>query len=269
MISDLIEIPQESTEPLKWGFDLDSESLTTKQLDWFDKGVVILPSLMNTQEGTQLMEAYCERFEEANVYPHGWGAGTPYMTEPTLLNLFMYTPLTEVLRELLGEPAGLHLNLTGWISTERDWHQDTYLNPSFVGDFYTAVWMALDDVSPDAGPFEYIPRSHKWGVITREMVLDRLTPMEKMDPDWPKFTESIVTPSWKAEIERRNANVKSFMAKKGDVLIWHSKIVHRGSAPKIPGTTRKAVISHLSGLNHRADMPNKRQHPNGGWYFVF
>jgi hypothetical protein len=268
MQSGLIEVPKEPVNPPEYGFDING-SLTPERQAWIDNGAVILPDLMNTETGDRLMKIYCERFEEANVYPHGFGIGTPYLNEPSLLNLFMYEPLIEVLDHILGEPVGLHLNLTGWISTERNWHQDTYLNPPFVGDYYTAVWMALDDVSEDAGPFEYVSGSHKWGVITREMVLGRLTPEEKADPDWPKFTESIVTPSWEAEIERRGAKVEKFLANKGDVLIWHGKIVHRGSAPKVPGKTRKAVISHYSGINHRADMPNRRQHPNGGWYFVF
>ena len=45
----------------------------------------------------------------------------------------------------------LHLALTGWISTQRDWHQDDYLNPPFVANWYAAVWMALDDISAESG----------------------------------------------------------------------------------------------------------------------
>ena len=50
----------------------------------------------------------------------------------------------------------LHLNLTGWISSERNWHQDDYLNSAEINGWYLAVWMALDDVSPNSGPFQFI-----------------------------------------------------------------------------------------------------------------
>ena len=54
----------------------------------------------------------------------------------------------------------MHLNLTGWVSTERNWHQDDYLNP-FINSWYGRL-VALDKISADAGPFEYVPGSHKW-----------------------------------------------------------------------------------------------------------
>ena len=38
-------------------------------------------------------------------------------------------PLMAKLKEVSGEDMMLHLCLTGWISTKREWHQDDYLNP--------------------------------------------------------------------------------------------------------------------------------------------
>ena len=63
---------------------------------------------------------------------------------------------------LIGTPMGLNLALTGWRSTTRTWHQDDYLNPPYINCHYAAVWIALEDIDPDCGMFEFVPGSHKW-----------------------------------------------------------------------------------------------------------
>jgi len=69
---------------------------------------------------------------------------------------------------------------------------------------------------------------------------------------------------------RRGSQVEQLLAKKGDVLIWHANLMHRGSKPNVPGTPRKALICHYSSINHRVDMPAKKLFQGrwgSGWYF--
>lgn len=173
--------------------------------------------------------------------------------------LSLYQPLVEILDDLIGEKMGLHLNLTGWVSTERKWHQDDYLNPDFVNSHYAAVWIALRDIDPDSGPFEYVPGSHTWPLIRREKVLSQCpvkTALE--DPEWPTKTQDWIAGIIETEIARRDAEVVPFLAKKGDVLIWHGRLMHRGSKPNMPGTPRHALIAHYSSVKHRTDMKEWR-----------
>ncbi len=74
-------------------------------------------------------------------------------------------------------------------------------------------------------------------------------------------------PACEAEIEQRGARIERFEAKKGDVLIWHGKLLHRGSAPTTPDQPRRALIAHYSSINHRPDFPEAKQEENGSWYF--
>ena len=229
---------------------------------WHLHGVVVLHGFL--PDGA--IDAYCRAFE-AGEGATGFGIGTAYRHVPELADLCCLNSLGQVLEEIIGEPAGVHLNLTGWVSTERNWHQDTYLNPPSVGDHYAAVWMALDDVHPDSGPFQYVEGSHRWPVITRDAIFAHIDPSEQADPNWPKTTERFVVPAWEAELERRRAEVTTHLPRRGDVLIWHSRLVHRGSPPRVPGMERRALIAHYSGLSHRPDMPAAQQHRHGGWYF--
>jgi hypothetical protein len=250
--------------------DLSIPAPEVSRLDWNDDGVVVMPKLLDDD----LIEDYEDEWIRENGFPGddwwthanrgGWAYATPYMHHPALRRISTFAGIHDVLEDLIGEPAGLHLNLTGWVSTERDWHQDTYLNPSHVGPYYVAVWMALDDVKPDSGPFQFVAGSHRWMEVTRE----RMEPhLDIRDPLWPKHSERLLTPLFEQEIERRDAPVVDYLPRRGDVLFWHSRLLHRGSRPTNPDAQRRALIAHYSGINHRQDMPPARRTGHGGWFF--
>lgn len=217
-----------------------------------------------------LIDAYVEA---RGTDERRWTHPTPYMHELTILDLCCYRPLTEQLARSLGESPVLHLNLTGFRSTQRAWHQDGYLNPPEVGDFYVAVWMALDEIHEDSGPFEMVPDSHKWDTrLSREDAYAMGTEEQRAHPDWhrmwPSWTEDRVAAFWEEEIGWRQASVQRFWpAHKGDVLFWHPWLVHRGSVPVDPHLERRALISHFSGAKHRDDMKLRDTH-NGALYAV-
>lgn len=237
----------------------DAVPTSQLQADWQRDGFVIIPGMLPDP----LIDAYC------NAFDGGWGIGTPYMQSRELRDLACLPELAEVLEELIGEPMGLHLNLTWWRSTEREWHSDVYLSPPEVGGYYVAVWQALADIHPDSGPFEYIPGSHRWPALRRSKVLAALGE-DGSDPDWPWRSEQLLSPLVEAEMERTGLRPERFLANRGEVLVWHSRLWHRGSRANVPGMERRALISHYSGLGagHRDDMPLRERHGRGGWFFV-
>jgi hypothetical protein len=237
---------------------------TRAQDEWADNGFVIRDGLLDDDA----MTAYEIEWMAHNAHrPGGWDYATPYMDHPALLELCCQPALAELLEELIGEPMGVHLNLTGWTSTRRDWHFDQYLNEPYVGAFYAAVWIALDDISPHAGPFQYIPGSHHWWEpISQHKMRAALGP-DGDGPDWPTKSEQILSPLFKAEIDAMGIKPSEFLGHRGDMLVWHSRLLHRGSIPTNPHLERRALIVHFSGIRHRPDMPPAVQHPAGGWFF--
>lgn len=230
--------------------------------DWNADGFVIKKNFIPEE----LMQRYEECWVRNNSErPGGWPYATPYRDHPEILEILSYSGLHDTMRELIGEPAGLHLNLTGWVSTTRNWHQDTYLNPPGVGDYYCAVWIALDEIHPDSGPFQFVPGSHMWRTVTQEKVMSKLPP-EKRNHLWPTHSEELLTEVFEHQIEKRGAEVVSYLPKRGDVLFWHGRLLHRGSLPKDSSLMRKTLIAHYSGINHRKDMP-KAQPYKDGWFF--
>ena len=249
---------------------IDEQRLTPEQLSWRRDGVVELRGFLPDA----LVDAYIARRSE--IGPLGWLDPTPYLRVPELRDLALYPPMMAIMESLLSEPMMLHLALTGWVSSERAWHQDDYLNPPFVASWYAAVWIALDDIHPDSGPFEYLPGSHHWGLLRRDKVMTFLTDEELTRKEaltghnqWEKYAERFVTPAVDRQIAQSGLSTRQFLGRKGDVLIWHGRLMHRGSKPNVPNMPRRSLITHYSGINHRTDMPNRAQHEGGGSYALF
>lgn len=215
------------------------------------------------------IDRYCSEFEK--VFPEraeAWQYATPYRDHPFVQELVTDRRITEKADELIGEEMAVHLNLSNWRSTQRNWHQDGYLNPDGNLDWYVAVWIALDDIHPDAGPFEWIPGSHRMFDVIRKIRMLRALPLEQATgPNWPTHSEAILTPFFENQISELNLDVHQFLAKKGDVLFWHARTLHRGSPPNNPNLERRAMIAHYSGVTHRPDMPAPIQLPNLSWVF--
>jgi hypothetical protein len=253
----------------EWGVDVvpypERHPWARSQIAWRDRGVVVYDAGLVAEAA---MAAYEDEWRTHNGGRRGgWPHATPYMQHPALLELCCQPGLAAALAELTGEPMGVHLNLTGWQSTRRDWHFDQYLNEPYVGGFYAAVWLALDDIHPDAGPFEYVPGSHRWWPPISQAKMRAALGADGAGPNWPTHSERILSPLFEAELAERDVTPSRFLGRRGDVLIWHSRLLHRGSVPADDTLERRGLIAHFSGIHHRPDFPAAVQHPAGGWYF--
>ncbi len=274
--ADLSEQPDPAVIPANDRPNIDETRLTADQRGWRQDGVVIKRGFIEEA----VLRPYINRrlqLQHLSLEKHmlGWESPTPYEHIPELRDLCLYPPLMNLMAELVGEPMLLHLNLTGWLSTERNWHQDDYLNPPHVNGWYAAAWIALGEIRDDAGPFEYIPGSHHWPLLRQARVKQFMSPQERAHRNeaghetWPRDSERFVIPAVEAEIAARAPQIRRFTAQSGDVLIWHGRLMHRGTKATGPNAWRPALIAHYSGINHRPDMPRRATDRNGQAYALF
>lgn len=257
------DISEEITDRPAIDYMADDHFVTQAQRQWITEGVAVFPAVLDPD----LIEAYCY-LRENLALPGGWPDATPYMRHREIRDLGCSEAVFSAIREIMGgQEYGMHLNLTGWISTERNWHQDDYLNPPFIRCNYVAAWLALDDIHPDSGPFHYVPGSHRWPVI-RQDKMRAVYGSTMNDPHWPKITEPDVAKCCEEEISRRGAPVVTYLPRKGDLLLWHGALMHRGSAPRVPGMLRKSLIIHYSALDHRHDMPRRQEYGAGNIFLL-
>ena len=65
----------------------------------------------------------------------------------------------QLLYKPVGEPIGERVTNIGW-------HQDRhYWRAWEEGSNLFTAWVALSDITPDAGPMRFVPGSHKWGLL--------------------------------------------------------------------------------------------------------
>jgi hypothetical protein len=245
--------------------NIDESSLSEDQRLWRRDGVLIKERFLPEK----VVDDYVAFRQEVKL-EGGWKDPCPYMRHDELKDIALHGPLVDKMDELIGQPMALHLNLTGWVSTKRRFHSDDYLNPDFVRSHYIAVWIALEDIHPDSGPYQFVRGSHRWPPLRRNKLFKMIPKEQARKGDWPSTTENIVAVACEQEIERRAERVETFLGKKGDVLFWHGRLLHQGSMPAVPGTPRRALIAHYSSMNHRPDMKVRRTYDKTGKpYFYF
>lgn len=258
--ADLTETVPDSLRPPLDRANVDLSALDPDQRHWRENGYLILRDFIPHA----LIDSYCAVRERDGE----WATPVPYMDVPQIKDLCLYRPLMEKLKSLIGEELAMHLNLTKWVSSERDWHQDDYLNPPTVNAHYAAVWFALDDIHQDSGVFEFVPGSHRWPALRREKVQRHLSKENAARPDWPKQTEKMVVAAIEEEIRSHGGEIKQFVPMKGDLLIWHGWLLHRGTKPKLAGLARKSIITHYTARSKRKDFTFRaRWHKDQGLYF--
>lgn len=233
--------------------------LSTYQQQFRDFGVLCIPDLMPEAN----IAAY-RSVRDKLMSDGGWNMPCPYLHFSEIREICLYRPLVEMAEHLIGHPMGLHLNLTGYVSTERNFHMDDYLNPEHVKSHYVAVWIALEDIDPKSGVFQYVPGSNRWPVIRQNKVFEIMAEdgISPSDPLWPTKTQDWIAGACEQKIEEMGAQVVDYVPKKGDVLFWHGCLIHRGSKPIDKSLKRHALIAHYSSVNHRPDMPNVKYHTN-------
>jgi hypothetical protein len=253
--------------------NVDESQLTDDQFHWRRNGFLIKRKFLSED----IIDKYV-KIREKSVGPGGWSSPSPYEHIPELRDLCLDKSIINTISSLIGDELVLHLNLTGWVSTERDWHQDDYLNHPNVNGWYIAVWIALGDITEHCGPFEFIPTSHKWPVLRGQKVRSHMDPNDAKETGWgvPDKHWTITSQKMVSEIvdkkkEELNCSTQNFIAKKGDVLFWHSCLQHRGTKATKFNLERRAVISHYSEISHQVLIPPNiiRTHTTGGKYAEF
>jgi len=107
-------------------------------------------------------------------------------------------------------------------STETSWHQD-FRYWHFKNDNLVSVWLALDEECSDNGVLEFIPKSHKMTFYPEQ------------------FDEKEY---FREDIEQNRsliASKTSYILQKGDVVLFHCKLLHRANQNR----TDKAKISFV------------------------
>lgn len=244
-----------SSQPHLPGYDL--ASLLKK---WRDDGYVAFERILNPA----LIDAYLLDFDEVTrarqlplVVVHEKRGltrldqlTTEDMLEPHMRvvdfhlasiagrKLGQHPVLTWFLSHAFRAPLVMKQSLTFKHGPEQWLHQDFAYVHTSIPSHLAGVWCALEDVHRDAGPFRFFPGSHRVPKFDFGNGLQWNSDSTRSDRDFGIYLEEQVAKFRWREIR--------FEGKKGDVVVWHSGLVHGSSPTHDRSLTRKSFVTHYS-----------------------
>lgn len=146
--------------------------------------------------------------------------------------------IIEMLTRLYGRRAFPFQTLNFPVGTQQDAHSDAVHFSSVPERFMCGVWLAMEDVDAEAGPLFYMPGSHSWPIVTNAMIGRR---------GFGSTTDSAQTPfakAWDIMCEANSSKTETFLARKGQALIWLANLIHGGSPQTDVRRTRWSQVTH-------------------------
>jgi ectoine hydroxylase len=147
--------------------------------------------------------------------------------------------LLEYLSFMFGKPALPFQSMNFTLGSEQRAHSDSIHMMTEPPGYLLATWIALEDCNEENGPLFYYPGSHRLPILTTEDYDSGNTFFTIGEHSNRRYEDKIAE-----VIAENNLQKQLFLARRGDVLIWHANLLHGGSPITRPGATRKSMVCH-------------------------
>lgn len=235
---------------------------------WVNQGFSILRGAYSADEIQEYNRIVAEVRREvpngADEFGYGDRIGQLHQRHPELLKLASAPAVLAFLRWAFNDDPVVFASLNFDRGTEQEAHIDAIFfwpEPTYS---MAGCWVALEDISVDAGPLFYVPQSHKWPFYCSEHVVatdpdladrraraalgelpeeQRRQLVGEMGQAW---TDRFLKLESAMGTERRAMSLKA-----GDVVFWHSLLAHGGLRRLDRALSRKSAVFHFIGRNTR------------------
>lgn len=183
-----------------------------------------------------------DRYDWAHWRAEGYDAGESlrlqdaYAFNTHVRQLATNQRVIALLSTLFGRQAWPFQTLNFPVGTQQHFHSDAVHFSSAPERFMCGVWVALEDISEDAGPLVYYPGSHKWPIYTNEHIGLRAEQKREIGHQYGVL--------WRALVEQSGIAPQRFTPKKGQALIWLSNLLHGGDKQTNKDVTRWSQVTH-------------------------
>jgi hypothetical protein len=187
---------------------------------------------------------------------HRFKVNDLYLEQASVRRLALDGRLVPLLRQLLGERPALCNSLSLEYGTEQEDHVDSLFMTPRTPAHLAAIWVALEDCTPESGLLRYWPGSH------------RIEPYVFSNGERHfKAGEWDAWRSWMdAQLQRHGLRSELFSARKGDVFIWNAQLLHGGSRIAEPGRTRRSIVFHYFSESDCRAMGHRLVPESGGFW---
>jgi len=221
-------------------FNALDEKRQAELLSWSKNGYVILKDFFSAQEIDGFNKEIEDLIRNKKVkFKNGDRIMFAIHHSETLKACGENKKLLEVLNLLLGKEVELFQSINFITGSQQRAHSDSIHMTTFPYGNIIAVWVALEDIGPDCGPLHYYPGSHKLPYVMNadyDNVGSKHKLGEKTYGDYEDHIEGL--------IQKNKLKKEVFLAKKGDLLVWHANLLHGGEKVVDQNSTRKSMVFH-------------------------
>lgn len=226
--------------PTRPAFTLFPGNVQQSLLSWSEKGYLILNGCFSGEEA-DLIQQEVERLAAHNkLHP------TPdnklmfaNRLSDTIRNCTRDRRLTDLLSFILDQEVVPFQTINFIRGSNQRAHSDSIHMTTYPLGYLIAVWIALEDTNNDNGPLFYYPGSHRLPYMLNDDFNEGSTGLRLGRKDYTDYEDRIET-----LIREKQLTQEVFLARKGDVLIWHANLIHGGMPVKNPALTRKSMVIH-------------------------
>lgn len=165
--------------------------------------------------------------------PGLWPDCIAFRRHPELIAIATYGPLAGELQNLLAASDGIHLNLRGCVSRERNWHQEIYLRPAAGAEDYAAVGLHARIFTRFRTLALRCWITPGWPQVPKAKWLEELQPLQG-DVCWPKHCKRWLTPTFEQVIQDQEAQPISPFPHGVMFRFGMTGLLHRGSTAMVP-----------------------------------
>jgi ectoine hydroxylase-related dioxygenase (phytanoyl-CoA dioxygenase family) len=159
-------------------------------------------------------------------------------------DLIFCDPISEFLGLLFDSKAIASQSLGFLRGSAQEAHQDSAYVAYTLPRQFAASWIALEDVTVGGGELFYYPGSQYYEDFNYQQTFKSMHEARRVSKSRvPESDELSHLQSLNNLAKEHGIEKTAFVAKKGDILIWHADLVHGGN-PISNKITRKSVVTH-------------------------
>lgn len=172
----------------------------------------------------------------------------PYACSDVVRRATAAAPAVKFLAAVFGAQPKAFQQAAFWRGSQQPMHKDSaYVKVATNPLAMAATWLALEDVVPGAGELEYFVGSHRapdflFGGSSKWM--------HEHTGDHDRFLASIMQ-----DAETYGHRRGSFLARAGDVLVYHADLANAAARVTRPNATRRSLLTHFTSVE---DQPGYR-----------
>ena len=209
---------------------------------FIEKGYLILRAFYKEEEIEKLNEevAHLLRQKKTDFNYTGRKVMDAFRQSRLIDEHFFKNPrLLKLLDFIMGRKVTPFQTINFIEGSEQRAHSDSIHMTTEPPGYLIATWTALEDTHEGNGPLFYYPGSHRLPYVMCTNYDSGNSAWQLGENTYKRYEAKI------EEVLKENRFEKEFfLAKKGDVLVWHANLLHGGSPITQKGATRKSMVAH-------------------------